>query len=126
MSKPPKNHNVSIWDDYENSSDTVKCDITTTEKLPEAVQKCSDRSNLDNPRLVTVKTLAALYGLTLNSIYTLIKTDLSFPFKNLGVKKKYMFDPVEFEQWMNNRTTAEKDRALNIPKAVELIKRYKK
>jgi predicted DNA-binding transcriptional regulator AlpA len=81
---------------------------------------------LDKPRLVTVKKLAALYGLTLNSIYSLIKTDLSFPFKNLGVKKKYMVNLFEFEQWMNHRATAEKDRALNIPKAVELIKRYKK
>ena len=117
---------VSLWDDYENLPDATKCEIPVAENQPEAVQQTSTRDNTDKPRLVTVKRLAALYGLTLNSIYSLIKTDLSFPFKNLGVKKKYMVDLIEFEQWMNSRAAAEKDRALNIPRAVELIKRYKK
>lgn len=126
MNKTPKKNAASLWDVYENVSDATKCDITSIEIQPKAVQQTSDKSGLDKPRLLTVKQLAAFYGLTLNSIYTLIKTDLSFPYKNVGVKKKYMVEISEFEKWTNSRATTEKDQALNIPKAADLIKRYQK
>lgn len=130
MSKPPKNQTVSFWDSlksFENLPNATKfIEETSRGFKAESVQQTSDRYDLDKPRLVTVKRLAALYGLTINSIYTLIKTDLSFPYKNLGVKKRFLVDLAEFEKWMANRTTSERDRALNIPKATDLIKRYKK
>jgi predicted DNA-binding transcriptional regulator AlpA len=130
MNKPPKKHTASIWDDlksYENLPNATKLIEEMGRGFKaKSVQQTSDKSELDNPRLVTVKRLAAFYGLTLNSIYTLIKTDLSFPYKNVGVKKKYMVEIAEFEKWLNSRATTEKNQTLNIPKAADLIKRYQK
>lgn len=130
MNKAPKKHTASIWDDlksYENLPNATKfIEQMGRGFKAKSVQQTSDKSELDKPRLVTVKQLAAFYDLTLNSIYTLIKIDLSFPYKNVGVKKKYMIDVAEFENWMNKRATTEKDQTLNIPKAADLIKRYQK
>jgi hypothetical protein len=75
---------------------------------------------------VTVKRLAALYGLKAAAVYAFIKADPSFPYKNVGLKKKYVVDVDQFETWTTRRTTEEKNMQFGIPTTTELIARFKK
>jgi predicted DNA-binding transcriptional regulator AlpA len=74
---------------------------------------------------LTVKELAARYELNVNTIYEHIKTDSTFPYRNVGVKKKFIIDLPGFEEWMRKRTERERFTALNIPTVAELLTRYK-
>lgn len=77
-------------------------------------------------KLVAVKTLAALYGLNTAAIYGFIKTDPAFPYRNVGLKKKYMIDVSEFEIWLEQRAARERNEHFQIPTAQELLERYRK
>lgn len=77
------------------------------------------------PRLVTVRALAGLYGLKPATIYGFIKSDPAFPYKNVGLRKKYLVDVDQFETWLERRTTEEKNMHFGIPTATELIARFK-
>lgn len=78
------------------------------------------------PGLVTVKRLAALYGVSASSVYSLIKTDPSFPWLNVGLKKRYMVDVMKFEKWLEERNKKERSEIFDLPSATELLKRYKR
>ena len=85
-----------------------------------------DMTDVHARSLLTVKELASRYGLSLSGIYEFIKHDPTFPYKNVGLKKKYMVDAVEFEKWINDRTQHEKKRSFNLPSATDLLERYKR
>jgi predicted DNA-binding transcriptional regulator AlpA len=75
---------------------------------------------------VGIAKLARYFGISKSGIYDLIKSDPSFPFKNVGVKKKYVINVDEYERWLANRTTKEKETTFKIPTGVDLLKRFKK
>lgn len=75
---------------------------------------------------VSISVLAKRYGMSRSAIYALIKSDPTFPFKNVGLKKKYVVDCEAFERWSSERTTREKNELFSIPSATELLERYGK
>ncbi len=86
---------------------------------------------LTKPRLVTnglvsVKELAAQYGISKSAVYELIKSDPTFPYKNVGAKKKFMIDAAKFAVWLESRTEKQKDDHFGLPTAHGLLEKYKR
>lgn len=75
---------------------------------------------------VSVKDLASRYGVSKSTLYELIRTDPSFPYKNVGLKKRLIIDAAEFESWLNSRTQRQKEKAFSLPTANELLNKRKK
>lgn len=77
------------------------------------------------PKLLTVKDLARLYGLKMGAIYEFIKTEPDFPYVNVGVKKKFLIDVSQFETWLMERTKKQKHEHFAIPTALDLATVFK-
>jgi hypothetical protein len=93
----------------------------------EIVPKTSAAASNDvqGPRLVSVKALAARYGLNKAAIYGSIKTDPTFPYANVGLKKKFMIDVCHFETWLARRTDRQKHEHFAIPSTADLLAAFK-
>lgn len=73
--------------------------------------------------LVSVKALATQYGISKSTLYELIKSDPTIPYRNVGLKKKLMIDAIQFEQWLEARTDRQKDDRLGLTTAYGLLER---
>jgi len=78
------------------------------------------QEELARKRYLSVNELSKEYQMSLRVIYSLIKRDSSFPFVNMGLKKKYMVDREAFETWLFKRTYKEQGEYLKIPDINEL------
>jgi predicted DNA-binding transcriptional regulator AlpA len=76
--------------------------------------------------LVSVKALAAQYGVSKSTLYELVKSDPTFPYKNVGLRKKFMIDAAEFKIWLEARTEKQKDDHFGLPTASGLLEKYGK
>lgn len=92
----------------------------------DGVPKPSHNFSTNDLGYVTVKELAARYGLSVGTIYALIKTEPTFPYKNVGLRKKFIVNINAYEKWINDRTEREKNGSFQIPTATDLIERYRK
>jgi predicted DNA-binding transcriptional regulator AlpA len=99
---------------------------STQFSVPKTSITPADEVKGPGPTLVTVRQLVALYGISMESVYTFIKTDTTFPYRNVGLKKKYMVDVAAFERWMVERTDRERCKVLHIPTAFDLLRRFGK
>jgi hypothetical protein len=88
-------------------------------------------SNPDEPvrdashRWVTVRQLANYYNLNVSAIYAFIRTMPDFPYINVGLKRKYMVDRIQFEAWLTERTEKQKQVHFNIPTAMDLLASFR-
>ena len=71
-------------------------------------------------RYLSVKELSKEYKMSLRIIYSLIERDATFPFVNMGFKKKYMIDREAFETWIFKRTYQEQGEYLQVPSIGQL------
>lgn len=76
-------------------------------------------------RFLSVKETAEKYGISVWTIYELIKGDPSFPYRNIGLKRKFVVLADEFEKWLEVRTKREKHTEMRIPTADELLNSLK-
>lgn len=76
-------------------------------------------------KFLTVKELAARYGLSQAAIYGFIKTDPAFPYANVGLRKKFLIEVGQFEAWLTKRTEIEKREHFSIPTAVDLAAAFR-
>jgi predicted DNA-binding transcriptional regulator AlpA len=53
---------------------------------------------------VTVKELAQMMRVSQWTIYSIIKTDRTFPVSNIGLKKKFVIDRTKLTQWLERKT----------------------
>lgn len=91
-----------------------------------AVPKSRLRLIADAPMLLTVRQLEALSGLTVGNIYSFIRTEPTFPYVNVGKKKKYLIDKEKFFAWLDKRSATDKSERFNLSSANQLISRFKK
>lgn len=94
--------------------------------VPKPSVEVEDSLSIRPKGYVGIAALARYLGISKSSIYDLIKSDPTFPYKNVGLKKKYVVDIDESEQWLSARTKKQKDEAFKIPTGAELLGRYKK
>lgn len=62
-----------------------------------------------------------MYGISQWLIYHHIKFDPTFPFVNVGIKKKLLIAPKAFEEWLASRTQRQVMQGFNLPTAKELL-----
>ena len=94
--------------------------LTTNQNL--CRPQISELFNLDESReLLTVKDVATIYKICQRTIYDLIKTDPSFPYINVGLKKKYMIDREKLEAWIEKRTRKERQSHFKLADSKDLI-----
>jgi predicted DNA-binding transcriptional regulator AlpA len=96
-----------------------------TDSVPKTSTPSTDGVQGASSRFVTIKELSRLYGLKMGSIYAFIKTEPNFPYVNVGIKKRFLIDVIEFESWLMERTKKQKREHFAIPSAVDLIKVFK-
>ena len=76
--------------------------------------------------VATVKELSVQYGISKSTLYEMIKSDPRFPYKNVGVRKKFMIDVAKFESWLEDRTEKQKCEHFGLSMATELLGKYRK
>lgn len=69
----------------------------------------------------TIKEVANMYGISIWLLYSHIKSDPNFPVINLGLKKKFMIDLVQFEIWMKSKTKVFLQEQHQLPSSKELM-----
>lgn len=84
------------------------------------VPKPSEGLRGPDRRYMTPRELSWSYDLTLATIYYWIKTEPTFPYENVGMKKKYRIDVENFEVWLQRRSEVEKHQRFGIPSTTDL------
>ncbi|MFP5491659.1 MAG: helix-turn-helix transcriptional regulator [Bacteriovoracia bacterium] len=72
-------------------------------------------------RLYSIKEVARMYGISQWLIYHHIKSDPTFPYVNVGVKKKYLIGPEKLDQWLRDRTQKHMMKEHHLPSSHELL-----
>lgn len=62
-----------------------------------------------------------MYGISQWLLYHHIKNDPTFPYVNVGVKKRLLINPEKLEAWLTNRTMAQTYEGHNLPTLKELL-----
>lgn len=60
---------------------------------------------MKNNKYLSIKETSMIYGISTWTLYELIKTDKTFPWVNLGIKKRYAIDKFKLEDWISKRST---------------------
>lgn len=79
--------------------------------------------NIHRPtgRYRSVKDVSKVYGISIWTIYELIKSDPHFPYRNIGLKKKLVVDVEAMEAWLTERTKRDRQIEMQVPSAEELL-----
>jgi excisionase family DNA binding protein len=75
---------------------------------------------------VSVKELAQRSGISKSTVYEWIRSDPSFPYRNVGLKKKLMIHSAKFESWIEQRTEKEKNEHFGLSTGNDLLEKYRK
>ena len=113
-----------MWEDSENEISSPEQNQANNNPAEESVLKTPTELET-GPKLLTIKVLAETFGLTVGSIYSMIRADSTFPYINVGLKKKFMVSPAEFQKWIEKRTDQEKAKKFSIPSSESLLKIFK-
>lgn len=62
-----------------------------------------------------------MYGISQWLLYSHIKSDPSFPVVNVGIKKKYLIDLVQFDLWLKRKSGKDTEDKFNLPSSSELL-----
>ncbi len=62
-----------------------------------------------------------MYGISQWLIYHHIKTDPTFPYVNVGIKKKLLIELKSFDEWLLARSKRQILENFNLPTAEELL-----
>ncbi len=74
-----------------------------------------------NGKLLSVDEVSKTYNLSRYTIYTLIKTDSTFPCLNIGLKKNYRIPSQLLEAWLDQRIKERHYYGFNVPSAEQLF-----
>ena len=82
---------------------------------PSSMPKVSEK------RFYTIKEVSKMYGISQWLIYHHIKTDPTFPYVNVGIKKKLLIELKSFDEWLFARSKKQVLENFNLPTAEELL-----
>lgn len=91
--------------------------------LTERPHPCWPLSNEKSPqkRFYSIKEVSKMFGISQWLIYGHIKNDPTFPYVNVGMKKKLLIDLAKFEEWIFKRSKKGVELNFNLPSAQELM-----
>lgn len=81
----------------------------------------SNEEKILQKKFYSIKEVSKMYGISQWLIYHHIKSDPTFPYVNVGVKKRLLIDPGKLEEWLTNRTKVQTHEAHNLPTINELL-----
>lgn len=81
----------------------------------------SNVTKIPAKRFHSIKEVSQMYGISQWLIYHHIKTDPTFPYVNVGIKKKLLIDLKSFDEWLMSRTKRQVLQGFNLPSAEELL-----
>jgi|GEM_PF-910835 len=92
-------------------------------KLTERPTPCwpSSEAIVPTKKFYSIKEVASMYGINQWLIYHHIKADPTFPYVNVGVKKRFLIEPQKFEQWLTLRSHKNVNERHQLPSATELM-----
>jgi predicted DNA-binding transcriptional regulator AlpA len=102
------------------SQNKIECGPLPSEFLE---RRPRGQSEGDDTVFVPIKEIARRYGISGWTLYRFIKTDPSFPYLNVGLRKKFVIRESSFLSWMEERTKRERGKIFHIPSGNELLKR---
>lgn len=93
------------------------------QKLTKRPTPCwpSNGEEKSSKKLYTIKEVAKMYGINQWLIYHHIKSDPTFPFVNVGVKKRFLINIERFDSWLENRSKKHVLESHNLPSSNELM-----
>ncbi len=74
---------------------------------------------------LSVREVVNKYKISTWAIYQYIKYDPTFPYSNVGHKKKFIVNENFFKEWLQRRTEKEKKSKGQLVKARDLLRRVK-
>lgn len=77
--------------------------------------------NNSEKKFYSIKEISNMYGISLWLLYEHVKSDPKFPVVNIGLKKKFVIDPVQFESWLSSKTKKFRENEHNLPNSEELL-----
>jgi len=72
-------------------------------------------------KFYSIKEVVEMYGISQWLIYHHIKTDPTFPYVNIGVKKRFLIDLEKLDQWLANRNKEHIAQLHQLPSSSELL-----
>lgn len=78
-------------------------------------------ANLPPKRFYTIKEVSSMFGISQWLIYHHIKSDPTFPYVNVGFKKKLLIELKPLEEWIYKRSRKEVEQNFSLPTAQELL-----
>lgn len=80
-----------------------------------------DQAKTPPKRFYSIKEVSNMFGISQWLIYAHIKSDPTFPYVNVGLKKKLLIDITKFDEWILKRSKTEVEQNFNLPTAQELL-----
>lgn len=99
------------------------CRISDQEltKRPNPCWPLANDNQVVAKKFYPIKEIAMMYGISSWLIYHHIKTDPTFPVVNVGIKKRFLIDPLHLEVWLNNKTKKFQQAEHNLISSDELL-----
>lgn len=72
-------------------------------------------------KFLTIKEVSNMYGISLWLLYGHRRSDPTFPVINIGIKKKFVIDLLQFEAWLESKNKKFVQSNHNLPSASELL-----
>ena len=93
------------------------------QKLTKRPTPCwpSNEEEKSSKKLYSIKEVAKMYGINQWLLYHHIKSDPTFPFVNVGVKKRFLINIERFDSWLENRSKKHVLESHNLPSSNELM-----
>jgi len=80
-----------------------------------------DVEKIPQKKFYSIKEVVEMYGISQYLIYHHIKSDPTFPYVNVGIKKRFLIDPKAFEEWLLKRSHKLNHEQHSLPCANELM-----
>ena len=72
--------------------------------LQEPQKEAQQKTTVSLERFYSIREVSKMYGISQWLLYHHLKTDPSFPYTNIGVKKKFLIELEEFDRWLEKKS----------------------
>ena len=73
--------------------------------------------------MLTIPEASKIFNMSKWALYQLIRSESSFPHRNVGLKKKYVISKIELSKWLSNRCP---EQPSAVPTGDEILRRIQK
>jgi hypothetical protein len=91
------------------------------QELTKRPNPCWPSNNDENKKFYSIKEISKMYGISLWLLYEHVKSDPAFPVINIGLKKKFVIDTVQFEKWLESKTKKFREAEHRLPSTDDLL-----